>query len=127
MEEIINVDHTYQYEKAIGVETLHPLISVIDLSKAPKIEEHEPFDKKFRYGYFAVFLKDVKCGDLKYGRNTYDYQEGTLVFMAPGQVCGYFERWKAARNERLGAAFPSRSASGNAAEQKHERLFVLFL
>ncbi len=88
MEEIINVDHTYQYEKAIGVETLHPLISVIDLSKAPKIEEHEPFDKKFRYGYYAVFLKDVKCGDLKYGKKTYDYQEGTLVFMAPGQVVG---------------------------------------
>jgi AraC-like DNA-binding protein len=33
-----------------------------------------------------VFLKEVKCGDLRYGKNTYDYQEGTLVFIAPGQV-----------------------------------------
>ncbi|WP_436414000.1 helix-turn-helix domain-containing protein [Petrimonas sp.] len=88
MEEIINVEHTYEYEKAMQVETLHPLISVIDFSKAPKIGEHEPFDKKFRYGFYAVFLKDVKCGDLKYGKNTYDYQEGTLVFMAPGQIVG---------------------------------------
>jgi AraC-like DNA-binding protein len=35
-----------------------------------------------------ILLKDVHCGDLKYGKNTYDYQEGTLVFIAPGQVVG---------------------------------------
>jgi AraC-like DNA-binding protein len=39
-----------------------------------------------RFGFYAVFLKDVKCGDIKYGRNTYDYQDRTLVFVAPGQV-----------------------------------------
>jgi AraC-like DNA-binding protein len=40
------------------------------------------------YGFYCVFLKDAKCGDLKYGCNYYDYQEGTLVFIAPGQVVG---------------------------------------
>lgn len=38
------------------------------------------------FGLYCVFLKEVVCGDLKYGRNYYDYQEGTLVFIAPGQV-----------------------------------------
>lgn len=62
-------------------ETLHPLVNVVDLSKAsPRQASHLHFD------FYTVFLKEVKCGDLRYGRHTYDYQEGTLVFIAPGQV-----------------------------------------
>jgi len=55
----------------------------VDLSKAAPRQGIKMF-----FGFYVVFLKDVKCGDLVYGRNTYDYQEGTLVFMAPGQVAG---------------------------------------
>lgn len=39
-------------------------------------------------GVYTIFLKDVKCGDLTYGQHLYDYQEGTLVFIGPGQVIG---------------------------------------
>ena len=38
------------------------------------------------FGLYCIFLKDVKCGNLKYGCSYYDYQEGTLVFVSPGQV-----------------------------------------
>ena len=34
------------------------------------------------FGFYVVLLKEVKCGDLRYGKNKYDYQEGTLVFLA---------------------------------------------
>ncbi len=62
-------------------ETLHPLVSVVDLSKASPRQASNMY-----FGFYTVFLKEVKCGDLRYGRHTYDYQEGTLVFIAPGQV-----------------------------------------
>lgn len=64
-------------------ETLHPLVSVVDLSKADPRQ-----GSRMYFGFYTIFLKDVKCGDMVYGRHTYDYQEGTLVFMAPGQVAG---------------------------------------
>lgn len=64
-------------------ETLHPLVSIVDLSKADPRQ-----GSKMYFGFYTIFLKDVKCGDLVYGRQTYDYQEGTLVFLAPGQVAG---------------------------------------
>lgn len=88
MEEIRNLDHTYEYEKIMQHGTMHPLISVIDYSKVPPLPESEPLEFKVRYGFYCVFLKEVVCGDLKYGKHTYDYQEGTLVFIAPGQVVG---------------------------------------
>jgi AraC-like DNA-binding protein len=40
------------------------------------------------YGFYSIFLKEAKCGDLRYGCNYYDYQEGTMVFISPGQVVG---------------------------------------
>ena len=64
-------------------ETLHPLVSVVDLSKANPRQ-----GSKMYFGFYTIFLKDVKCGDMIYGRHTYDYQEGTLVFLGPGQVAG---------------------------------------
>ena len=63
--------------------TMHPLVSAVDLSKAFPRQ-----GSRMYFGFYTIFLKDVKCGDLVYGRETYDYQEGTLVFMAPGQVAG---------------------------------------
>ncbi len=66
-------------------ETLHPLVSIVDLSKA------EPRKlRRMGYNFYVVFLKEIKCGDLRYGCSHYDYEEGkgTLIFLAPGQVIG---------------------------------------
>jgi AraC family transcriptional activator of pobA len=83
MDNILRFDTIGQYNTFNNHETLHPLVSVLDLSKAaPR--------RYFRanFGFYTVFLKEIKCGDLLYGCNNYDYEEGTLVFLAPGQVIG---------------------------------------
>jgi len=81
MEDIIRFETVNQYNSFNQQETLHPLVTVIDLSTA------SPRKKTSQYmGCYGIFLKDVVCGDLRYGKEYYDYQEGTLVFMSPGQV-----------------------------------------
>jgi AraC family transcriptional regulator, transcriptional activator of pobA len=83
MEEILKFDTVGQYNIFNRNETLHPLVSVVDLSKAAPRQL-----RRMSYGFYVVFLKEIKCGDLKYGISNYDYEEGTLVFLAPGQVIG---------------------------------------
>ena len=75
-----------QYNADNGQKTLHPLVTVIDFSKTPVRDWGEVEKIKFQYGLYCIYLKDVKCGDLRYGRAFYDYQAGTLAFFAPGQV-----------------------------------------
>lgn len=81
MEQIHNFDMIRDYNAFNNHETLHPLVSIIDFSKAKKRT-----GSRMNFGLYCIFLKEVQCGDIKYGRNYYDYQEGTLVFIAPGQV-----------------------------------------
>lgn len=81
MDELIKLESISDYNNLIGVETLHPLVSVIDFSKTGSFTHLRKF-----MGFYAIFLKDTKCGDIRYGRNIYDYREGTLLFVAPGQV-----------------------------------------
>lgn len=80
MEKVLNFDTISEYNAFNNHETLHPLVSVIDFSKAKERTGH-----KMNFGIYCIFLKEVDCGDLKYGRHYYDYQERTLVFISPGQ------------------------------------------
>lgn len=82
MENVIQLDTVDKYNKLFGLETLHPLVSVVDLSEATVW----PARVTFNYGVYALFLKDTKCGDIRYGKQTYDYQEGTITSFAPGQI-----------------------------------------
>ncbi len=81
-----SIDSISTYNSNNNHKILHPLVSVIDFSKAAMRHWGDAKTIKFQYGLYCIFLKDVKCGDIIYGRQYYDYQAGTLAFFAPGQV-----------------------------------------
>ena len=81
-DEMIVIDNVNRYNEIFGLETKHPLVSIIDLTKSTTW----PTRAWFRYEVYALFLKNVKCGDIKYGRQYYDYQDGTIVCFGPGQI-----------------------------------------
>ena len=64
MEEVIKLNAVDQYNKMFGLETLHPLVSVVDLSEATGYPRHFTLN----YGVYALFLKNTKCGDIRYGK-----------------------------------------------------------
>ena len=64
-----------------GLETLHPLVSVVRFNKPAKLEE-----ATYYYGLYALFLKENKGCKLSYGRTEYDFDEMTVTSFAPGQV-----------------------------------------
>ena len=83
MGEILDLKTIHDYNTFLGLETLNPLVALVDFSKV-KVLKH----RCKCFGFYAIFLKEKIHGPLTYGRNRYDYQEGTLVFIAPGQVGG---------------------------------------
>ncbi len=85
MDEIVKIETVSDYNEYWGLEDRHPLVNVLEGSQ---ITRPIPNCRK-NFGLYVIFLKDVKCVDyLKYGRKEYDYQENTLVCVAPGQVLG---------------------------------------
>jgi AraC-like DNA-binding protein len=80
---MIIYDSIKTYNETFNHPNLHPLLSLLDLSKGNPLKR-----SKFRLDFYAIIIKDSKCGDLRYGLKHYDYEEGTIVFFGPGQVGG---------------------------------------
>lgn len=89
MNEIIKLRSVTQFNTERGQKTHHPLVSVLDQSLSSLIHAARNVSE-----LYIIFLKDSKCEELTYGRNRYDYEDGTLLFIAPGQVFGFEEQGK---------------------------------
>ena len=100
MKELLEFPTITDYNEYLGVETVHPLISIIDFSEVRTLHRYRTM-----FGFYAMFFKDKTCGDMRYGRGKYDYTEGALVTMGPQQVFNFEATGEEFQPEGIGLLF----------------------
>lgn len=83
MSKILNVRDVNDYSRYLGCADQHPLVCVIDYAEVSPIRH-----SLNRYSVYGLFLRDDAEVELDYGCGKYDYNKGTLLCVAPGQVGG---------------------------------------
>lgn len=80
---ILKVNKTSDYSRYHGLTDRHPLITVIDFSEISPISH-----SLNKYGVYGVFVQEDNDLDLMYGCGKYDYKDGSLICVSPGQIGG---------------------------------------
>lgn len=85
MQKTYEINSVSQAHQLVGLPSpKHPLVSVVNT------RDFRPalglYGLKLINNLYQITLKDSGCGNLIYGKNSYDYESGTLIFTAPGQV-----------------------------------------
>ncbi|MCK8490412.1 helix-turn-helix transcriptional regulator [Spirosoma sp. RP8] len=62
----------------------HPLVSVIQLDKVK--QSPQLLNERVIYPFYQVCMKKNYDGKMRYGQNYYDFDEGVLSFISPGQL-----------------------------------------
>ncbi|MDO7851160.1 helix-turn-helix domain-containing protein [Hymenobacter convexus] len=62
----------------------HPLLSVVDVSTVPHRDGAEPMSMVF--DFYSISIKRMHNVHVQYGQHSFDFNEGIMSFMAPGQV-----------------------------------------
>ena len=89
MSEILRIKSISQFHEILGLPSPdHPLISFINDTDTRDKDELDDslFGIRFSTDMYTIMYKDKISGSLGYGRSSYDYQEGTMIFASPGQV-----------------------------------------
>lgn len=74
-----------ELHKAMGQpKPMHPLISLLDYGKA--IFDPKDFEQGIILDFYKISFKTSFSGKLRYGHGFYDFEEGGMSFVAPGQI-----------------------------------------
>jgi AraC family transcriptional regulator, transcriptional activator of pobA len=84
-EPFCRIDTIAAYHQFAGLPSpSHPLISVVRFDDIRPQKVDQP--KSLVNNFYSIALKHNFSGRLKYGQQPYDFDEGVMVFLAPGQV-----------------------------------------
>ena len=85
MKDIINIETISQVHNFFGLsKPKHPMVSVLPITD--KMTNYDYGNYYYSFGFYQISLKIGMSGSLSYGRNSYDFQEGTITFMRPNQA-----------------------------------------
>ena len=91
MNEIINIKSITETNKLFGLASpKHPLVAIMWAKDFPDFSQY--YGIKYNSDLFSIALKDGMEGRLGYGRNNYDFEDGTMVFSKPNQVLSIEEK-----------------------------------
>jgi AraC family transcriptional regulator, transcriptional activator of pobA len=89
-----------EYHRVMGLpKPEHPLVSVINLESV----QHPPSNESLSlvFDFYSISLKRNFNTKIKYGQQEYDFDEGVMFFISPGQVFG-IEVEKGSTSKRSG-------------------------
>ncbi len=83
MKPIIHLKSISDLNNFINIKTKHPLVAVLDFCK---LEEKVEDGTRISSDFYTIMFKNYCSNNLKYGRQSYDFQDGSLLCIAPKQV-----------------------------------------
>ncbi len=81
---ILKIDTIEQYNELFDFETCHPQVSIVNFDTANSQDQY-----RMTMGFYSLFLKETVGCTINYGKTKYDFDDWTIVSIAPGQTVGY--------------------------------------
>lgn len=81
---ILNIDTIEQYNNLFDFETRHPQVGFVEFNT---VESQKHY--RMTVGFYSIFLKETVACTMNYGKTKYDFDDWTVVSIAPGQTIGY--------------------------------------
>ncbi len=98
--EIYQADSIERYNRYFGFETRHPLVGIVRFDESV----HQP-THCMHFGFYALFLKKTSGCKINYGKTNYDFDDETVVSLAPGQTVGIHRLEDGPAPEAIGLLF----------------------